>query len=368
MARLGLGPEWKCVFANEWSAKKAATYTRRFGDGELKVKDVAEITLDELPGQPTLVWASFPCQDLSLAGAGAGLNGKRSGTFHPFWRLVEGLQEQGRGPRMIVLENVVGALTSHQGNDFHVLSDALGRAGYRFGALVIDAVKFVPQSRPRLFVIGVDESVNIPPGLLSAEGVSPWITKSLHAAYGRLPQALQDRWVWWKLPVPTAPVQSLSDLIECSISAHKWHSDVETRRLLDMMSEVNLAKVDQARRMRKQVVGTIYKRIRPYDGTGAKVQRAEVRFDNVSGCLRTPVGGSSRQIILLVEGEQIRSRLLSPREAARLMGAPDDYELPERYNDAYHLMGDGLVVPVVQWLDRHLLSILAGCVEVGVAA
>jgi DNA (cytosine-5)-methyltransferase 1 len=58
-----------------------------------------------------------------------------------------------------------------------------------------------------------------------------------------------------------------------------------------------------------------------------KTQRAEVRFDDISGCLRTPAGGSSRQTVLIVEGKQVRSRLLSPREAARLMGVPDDYPL-----------------------------------------
>jgi len=84
-----------------------------------------------------------------------------------------------------------------------------------------------------------------------------------------------------------------------------------------------------------------------------------VRFDQVSGCLRTPVGGSSRQVIVLVEGKRIRSRLLSPREAARLMGVPEDYPLPPNYNDAYHLFGDGLAVPVVSWLEQHLLRPMA---------
>jgi DNA (cytosine-5)-methyltransferase 1 len=106
------------------------------------------------------------------------------------------------------------------------------------------------------------------------------------------------------------------------------------------------------------LVGTVYRRTRP-DGDGNGVQRAEVRFDNISGCLRTPVGGSSRQTIMIVEGNRVRSRLLSSREAARLMGVPEDYPLPANYNEAYHLLGDGLVVPVVAWLGKHLLGPLA---------
>ncbi len=78
MARLGLGPGWECLFANEWCEKKAAAYRRAFGDGtrqscpELVVADVAKLKPSEVKGHADLAWASFPCQDLSLAGNGAG--------------------------------------------------------------------------------------------------------------------------------------------------------------------------------------------------------------------------------------------------------------------------------------------------------
>ena len=103
------------------------------------------------------------------------------------------------------------------------------------------------------------------------------------------------------------------------------------------------------------MIGGIYKRMR-LDEQRRKTQRAEVRFDDVAGCLRTPAGGSSRQSILLVNGNDVRSRLLSPREAARLMGLPDTYRLPENYNEAYHIAGDGVAVPVVRFLAAHILE------------
>jgi DNA (cytosine-5)-methyltransferase 1 len=121
-----------------------------------------------------------------------------------------------------------------------------------------------------------------------------------------------------------------------------------------MMSSINRSKVVAAKREGKKMVGTIYKRTRR-DESGEKIQRAEVRFDGVSGCLRTPGGGSSRQTIIVIEGNSVRSRLLSTREAARLMGLPDSYRLPRNYNDAYHLAGDGLAVPVVKFLSDNLL-------------
>ena len=167
MARIGLGSEWRCTFANEWREKKARSYRAYFGGGELKVEDVANLGVEDLPGIPSLVWASFPCQDLSLAGSGAGLRGERSGTFRPFWRLICEMISQCRIPTIVVLENVVGALSSHGGRDFTALADALAQAGYRSGALVLDAIRFLPQSRPRLFIVGVHSSAPIPSGLLS---------------------------------------------------------------------------------------------------------------------------------------------------------------------------------------------------------
>jgi len=122
-----------------------------------------------------------------------------------------------------------------------------------------------------------------------------------------------------------------------------------------MMSELNREKVNAAKKAGAVMVGAVYKRTRK-DEVGRKVQRAEVRFDDVAGCLRTPAGGSSRQVIVVVDGKSIRSRLISPRETARLMGLPDSYVLPGNYNEAYHLTGDGVAVPVVRYLARHIIE------------
>jgi DNA (cytosine-5)-methyltransferase 1 len=130
-----------------------------------------------------------------------------------------------------------------------------------------------------------------------------------------------------------------------------------------MMSPINRDKVEKAKGAKRRMVGGIYKRTR-LDENGNRAQRAEIRFDDLAGCLRTPVGGSSRQSIMIVEGNKVRSRLLSPREAARLMGLPESYKLPENYNEAYHLSGDGVAVPVVRFLAAHVLEpLLAGGAE-----
>jgi DNA (cytosine-5)-methyltransferase 1 len=60
--------------------------------------------------------------------------------------------------------------------------------------------------------------------------------------------------------------------------------------------------------------------------------------------------------VLVVGNRRVRTRLLTAREAARLMGVPEDYPLPGRYNESYHLFGDGVAVPVVRYLAEHALS------------
>jgi len=355
MARAGLGPDWTCLFANDFDAKKAASYAFNWGVDHLKIGDVAAVSTADLPGSADLAWASFPCQDLSLAGAGAGLKGDRSGTFWPFWKLMKQLGEEGRAPRLIALENVCGALTSHGGKDFAAIGAALSDAGYRYGALVMDAVEFVPQSRPRLFIIGVHRSQPIPQSLVAPAPDPVWHPAALIGAYKGLGKECRNAWIWWRLPMPPVRNTIFADLVEENPQGVQWHTPAQTRKLLDMMSAVNRAKVATAEKAGRRMVGTVYKRTR-LDETGAKVQRAEIRFDDIAGCLRTPSGGSSRQVIMLVDGDKIRSRLLSPREAARLMGLPDEYRLPKNYNEAYHLAGDGVAVPVVRFLAANLLE------------
>lgn len=362
MARAGLGAGWNILFANDIDQSKASIYKDNWGDAELAVGDVAEITTQDIPGFADLSWASFPCQDLSLAGSGGGLGASRSGTFWPFWKLMQGLGEEGRAPSVIVLENVYGAVRSHGGKDFSAIISAVAAQGYKVGAMLIDAVRFVPQSRLRLFIIGVKASVTIPEKLTGDLPTSEWHSKGLVEAYTQLPDEAKAAWVWWKLPTPSRRTTTLADLIEDEPTGVEWNSSEKTAYLLGMMADVHLQKVKLAQQSGYREVGTVYRRMRP-DADGKRMQRAEVRFDGVSGCLRTPTGGSSRQTILVVEGESIRSRLLSPREAARLMGLPDSYKLPSAYNAAYHLAGDGVVTSVVHHLAEHLLRPLLAQAE-----
>nr|WP_314437519.1 DNA cytosine methyltransferase [uncultured Brevundimonas sp.] len=349
LAGLGLshGPAGiDTVFANDMDAMKAAAFRANHPDTPFHQGDVWALDVGDLPGRPDLCWASSPCQDVSLAGARGGLEAGRSGAFWGFWRLMQGLQSEGRAPRVIVLENVIGLLTSGQGRDFAAVCTAMAEAGYRVGALEMDAALWLPQSRPRLFVVAIKGET---PAM--AAPVAPFHSPRLIAAYQRLPQAVREAWAWWSMPAPSRRNLDLDALLEPD-SQVKWLEDAND--LLALASPLHRARLDAALASGQRRVGAAYRRVRTENGV--KVQRLEIRFDGLAGCLRTPAGGSSRQYVVVCDDGRIRVRRLTGREAARLMGVSDDYQLPKSQSAALKLMGDAVAVPVVRALTEGLLA------------
>ena len=356
MARLGLGPQWTCTMANDNAPAKCRSYAANFGREHLICKDVAQLTTAQLLGRVDLAWASFPCQDLSEAGKRAGAGGWRSNVIWPCLELIQGLRTEGRAPPLIVLENVTGLLELRHDGFFGALIDTLDGMGYRTGAVVIDARLFLAQERKRVFLIAIDNAIAIPAELVATAPIAPFHTPALVAAFGR---HAEHRLIWWRLPVPPRRNTVLADILEDEPSGPfpetgLWETTAEVDRLIGMMTPLNRAKLEDAKRAsttnRRRMVGGLYKRIRD------KVQRVEIRFDDIAGCLRMPTGGSSIQTIMIVDGATVRARRLSAREAARLMGVGDNYQLPGNYREAYGLMADGLVAPAVRHLAEHLLE------------
>jgi len=356
MVRAGLEPAWRALFENDFDPRKGVAYAANWGSDGLRIADVASLRARDLPGAADLAWASFPCQDLSLAGAGAGLDGKRSGAFWGFCDVMEALKADGRAPKLIALENVGGTLTSRGGSDFNAIAAALENLGYHFGALTIDAALFLPQSRPRVFFVAVRNDVAVPARLAASGPPAHHVSSALRRVATGLPRALAASWIWWRLPEAPRANARLVDCLEPD--PQRWHNPSETAAFVATLSpaskrDVALAQEDGARH-----VGALFRRTRP-DGAGGVRVQAEARFDGLAGCLRTPGGGSSRQFLIEVDGETIRTRLMTPREAARLMGLPDSFKLPKRATDALHLVGDGVAPPVVRFLSENLLIPLA---------
>ncbi|HWI27020.1 MAG TPA: DNA cytosine methyltransferase [Stellaceae bacterium] len=358
MARLGLGADARCLFANDIDPDKCAAYIRNFGGAELHEADIRSLSTADLPGHADVAWASSPCQDLSAAGHGAGLKGPRSCMAFAFLWLMAGLAAERRGPPIIVIENVDRLVTSKGGRDLASLVELLTAIDYRVGTLVVDAALFLPQSRRRLFLVAVRDDVAVPGFVLSSAAKSCWHPAALEHALTHPSAQARRQWVWWTLPQPAPRTNTLADMIEPEPKGVRWDSEEETIRLLAMMSEASREKLAAARMRGTPILGAMSQRTRYRNE--AKIQRVEVRFDGLAGCLLAPKGGSSCQRLLFIDGSDVRSRRLSPREAARLMGLPEHYVLPRGFWDAMRLIGDGVAVPVVEHLTRHLIMPILG--------
>lgn len=353
MAGLGLGPRWRCLFANDFDIAKRAAYGANFGLDRHSPADVFSLSAADLPSRPVdLAWASSPCQDLSLAGARGGLAATRSGAFFGFWRLIEQLDDVGRAPRAIVVENVVGLLTSNGGADFAAVVSLMAARGYFVAATILNASSFTPQSRPRLFIVAAksDEA-----GVFSTHSPID-APAALVAAAARLHPAAANRWRWIGAAPRGARNLSLIDILEDGAA---FDSTAMTRARLAQMTPRQQQKVAAMKKSGGRHVGAAFRRVRIEDGE--KRSRIEARFDGLAGCVRTAAGGSSRQIIIDIDAGRVRSRLMTPREGARAMGLSDDYILPASATAAFKLIGDGVAPPVVAYLAQTVLvPMLAG--------
>lgn len=351
LVRMGLEMSgWKCEFANDIDPKKLEMYKAQFTDWQdhFKLGDIRAIDPLVIPAVD-LATASFPCTDLSLAGARAGLGGQHSSALWPFLEVLHKIDLL--RPKLILLENVTGFLSSNGGADLKSALIALNRLGYAVDAVIVDASHFVPQSRPRLFVIGSYE----PQLLMVKERVKiPSFFESEHRPSALAKFILQNGDVFWKVrELPNLPREKhkLDSILESlPDESSAWWSKERAEYLMSQMSEKHSQIATKMIDGTKQSTGTIFRRVR----NGKSM--AELRVDGTAGCLRTPKGGSGRQILLVAGNGQYKVRLLTARECARLMGA-DHYKLDVPLNQALFGFGDAVCVPVIDWLARNYLNL-----------
>jgi DNA (cytosine-5)-methyltransferase 1 len=351
LMRAGLEAQgWTISLANDIDPRKREMYEANFGDaGEhFVLADIHELhRRREIPAA-TLVTASFPCNDLSLAGGRAGLKGAQSSAF---WGVVNVLRRmKGERPPLVLLENVTGFLTSHKGADFRAALQSLNELGYSVDAFILDAANFVPQSRRRLFVVGVLKEVRRD-NLRAPRDARPTESDARPKALAEFITKNAD--IDWDIrPLPAQPRRAsrLEDVLEdLPDGAREWWSPERASYLLDQMSPRHRAEAERMIAGDVWSYGTIFRRMRGGRST------AELRRDGVAGCLRTPRGGSGRQILFKAGKGLYFARLVTPREAARLMGA-DDYRVNVNANQALFGFGDAVCVPVIEWIAKYYLN------------
>lgn len=354
LVRLGLETAGlSVVWANDLSAVKQKLYAGQFDDRHFHLKDVRAVTGAEIP-DVELATASFPCTDLSLAGYRRGLVGEHSGLF---WEFVRVLREMGeRRPRMVLIENVIGFLTSRGGEDLRVALAALNELGYWCDILTIDARHFVPQSRPRLFIVASCEPLSkadsVVPSLIRSEAAVRFAREYALPRHGRPGLLLHSP----AIAIPVRTAQTLADLVErLDENDPRWWNADRVDAFLAQLSPLQRGRLDLLGTRGERSWATMYRRTR------ASRPAWEIRDDQLSGCLRAVSGGSSRQALVEAGMGQVRVRWMTAREYARLQGAAEYRIDTVTENQALFGFGDAVCVPVITWLaEQYLVPLLTG--------
>lgn len=333
------------VFANDIDPVKHRLFAANYDESVFTLGDIRDIHGHHIP-DVDIATASFPCTDLSLAGNRAGLTGDHSGMF---WQFTRVLDEMGhRRPRVVMLENVVGFFSSNGGKDLRAAIEELNALGYRCDLVLADARWFVPQSRPRVFIVG--SAVPLP---VNVSDIAPKARPSWFAEFAsRNPDLMLQE---FPVRLPAASDVHLSSVVDRipGDDAVWWDSE-RTTAFIDSLSQLQRARVEELRRAPQVDWRTAYRRTR----NGVPVW--EVRRDAIAGCLRTARGGSSKQAVVQVGAGSLRVRWMTAREYARLQGVSDFRLDSVTESQALFGFGDAVCVPVVQWIGReYLLPALA---------
>jgi len=343
---------WTVTFANDIDPRKCRMYKTQYPDADeyFLLGDIHTIPAARVP-TVTLATASFPCNDLSLAGSRHGLEGKESSAFWGFARILNDMGA--RKPPFVLIENVTGFLTSHGGADLKQALLALNRIGYRVDAFILDAARFVPQSRLRLFIVGVlrdsqgaaHERQTHKPLDCDESDVRPRALADFILAHPDIDWDIRD------LPAQPSHGKTLEDILEdLSDDSPQWWSAARATYLFEQMSPRHRVTAEQMMAGQHWSYGTVFRRVQ------ANTSMAELRTDGLAGCLRTPRGGSGRQILFKAGFGAYRARLLTPRECARLMGA-DDYVIEgATLNQALFGFGDAVCAPALSWIAEYYLN------------
>ena len=340
LARAGMGNAGvKTVWANDIDEVKCRLYVAQWGKDDVHIGDVFGVDSDSVPSAD-IAWASSPCTDLSLAGKREGLvEGPESKAFFGFLDVIKEMGD--RAPRALVLENVCGLASSHEGNDFRRVVEEFNRLGYSVDAFELNARRWLPQSRPRMFVVGLKDPIG---GGVIDTSIRPDRVAWIHSDPDLTTHVT---------PVATAPALlsgGLTDLVEqLDGDDPRWWSVERCEAFVGSLSEVQRSRFDQLVASEKAVARTAYRRTR----AGKPVW--EIREDDISGCLRTARGGSSKQAVVIAGGGKARIRWMTGLEYARLQGAGDFNLKGFRESQIQYAFGDAVAVPVVTWLMEQAI-------------
>jgi DNA (cytosine-5)-methyltransferase 1 len=300
-----------CVYTVEFDRWAMKTYNWNFPRhrpqrprGSEPTRDIYEVDVSEIP-EYDLLAAGFPCQPFSIAGVSKNASlGREHGFAHEksgnlFFQITRLIDETASPPSLLLLENVKHLMSHDRGNTFRVIRACLEERGYNLSWRVVDASPWVPQRRLRTFIVGMHRDV-------FGEQTYQFPTDDEY---------------------PTKPWPMLAAVLEPGVVDDKY---TLTPRLWKYLQEY-------ARKHHRLGNGFGFGKFGPEDV--ARTLSARYYKD-----------GSE----ILIQTEKDQPRRLTPRECARLMGYPEEFDWPVSDMQAYKQFGNSVVVPVIEFLAKAL--------------
>ncbi len=317
-----------CVFTSEWDSYAQRTYNANFPSEAEIAGDITKIDEEAIPDHEVLL-AGFPCQPFSIAGVSKknslnrphGFADETQGTlFFDVARIIKA-----KKPDIIVLENVKNLRSHDKGNTFRVISKVLQEdLGYTIDDRIFDGRHWVPQHRERVVIVGFRD-----PTLFALENIDIPSTKQttigsiLHTSNGTEPRLEHDGDRYFD-----HQRRKVHD--KYTLSDHLWN-------------------YLQAYAAKHRSLG---------NGFGFGL----VNEDSVARTLSARYYKDGSEI-LIDQGRTRNPRRLTPREAARLMGYPDDFVIPVSDTRAYKQFGNSVIVPLFEDIAAYLVQFLGSGVQ-----
>lgn len=294
----------ECVYSSEWDKYARITYERNFA--EIPDGDITKVREGDIP-EHNILCAGFPCQAFSVSGKQLGFGDTRGTLFFEILRIA-----RHHRPEILFLENVSNLERHDKGKTLRVVCRTLERMGYDVFYKVLDASHYgTPTVRKRIYFVCFRKSLGVRR---------------------------------FSFPAPTNGPVKLRDFLQ---------SDAETRKYV--------IRRDDVRMVEKFVVPNVFgsypqKPIRI--GTINKGGQGERIYSDLGHAITLSAYGggvASKTGAYLING---KIRKLSPRECARIMGFPEDFEIPVSDVQAYKQFGNSVVIPVLKRIVERMVEAL----------
>lgn len=285
----------KCVFSCDTDRQARKTYQANFG--EEPEGDITTIAADSIPDF-NILCGGFPCQPFSIAGKQRGFKDTRGTLFFEIARIIKAKQ-----PKVVFLENVANLARHDDGNTLKVILDTLKGLGYDVHYQVLNATHYgVPQIRKRIYFVCFRKNLQVD----------------------------------FSFPEPTFEDVAVEDYLEENVD-EKYYLDISS--ITFYKPDTNVRQLDT---YRMGYIGSISQGRRVY---------------GVKGCAPTFVvsarGPAGSTEAYYING---RVRRLTPYEAKRIMGFPEDFVFPVREERIYQQLGNSVAVPVVRMIAEKIVE------------